>query len=1005
MEFPPLGATVARGEQLTAFGWALAGTGLKEISFWLGEKQIARAALGCPRPDVAAIHPEYPDSEHAGFEANLLLSTLGRNEVVAKFIANDGETATVPIPLTVVPDTSTEAHARSVAPRSPCKAMPPLQLMEDQNRVGPPPKRGVLAGSPAVLVRSREPAVPVETTPTEQQNRGSVICNADPVSDGVVTGWGCDITDPDRPAELIVAVDGRTVGRVACDQAREQAPEGLNGATSRLRGFRYEIPETFRDGQPHTIVLRDRNGFPVPFSAPDGSQETEFRFSLLRGSEIEGFVDGLVAGGIAGWAVRRDLATGHFSGGVELLVICNDEPIGRITADRFRPDVGEAKRCEPNVGFNFQPPPRFRTGRSFVFSFRVLPENTELHRSPFATSFPTIDMVSSLHALHEVAQKLCTEVWALERQVQQMISAGPYTVREYDGWARRCLTSLQAAVTMRRQEPPASVGRKAVKEPPTVSVVMPTFKPKLAELKAAVESVLAQSFRNWELLIVDDCSRSAELTAYLRAVAAADSRIKVMRHATNKGISAATNTAIAKASGDYVALFDHDDLLVDVALEVMVDAARRTGAALLYSDEDKIDEHGHFSEPHFKPDWNWRLLLGMNYLCHLTMVEGGVLREVGPLRSTLDGAQDHDLFLRVAEVLEPTRIHHVPEVLYHWRKSGSSTASSAKAKPYTVKAGIGAVREHLARRGFSGARVSAINGLTLYSVDWRFDEEPSVVVIIPFRDQAEVTRKCLDRLLANTDYGNFRIVLVDNWSQKPETQAFCAEVAASPGVSVMRVEEKFNFSRLNNQAVAANPAEYYVFLNNDVFATQRNWLRVMVDEALAEPKVGIVGPKLTYPNGTLQHGGIVLGVGGIAEHVFKGHGLNDPGYVGRAFVTQQYSAVTAACMLCRADVFAFIGGFDEIDLSVAFNDVDLCLKAGQAGYKVVWTAEVTAEHHESLSRGVDVELSSRARFFHEHQVMLKRWGQVLSNDPFYNKNFSRLGGMFKELLDPPQPLL
>jgi GT2 family glycosyltransferase len=849
----------------------------------------------------------------------------------------------------------------------------------------------------------KQKASPIAADEQRHQHAG-FIGRALPVSGAAVAGWSCDPTAPGQPVALSVVIDGAVIGEITCDEPLVDRPAALNGTAGEARGFHYEVAPEYRDGEQHAIAFRHSGGSAVMFSAPDGSQAATTAFSVQPGTEIEGFVDGLVAGGIAGWAVRRDLVNGKASGGVELLVTCDNEPIQRITADRFRPDVGAAKGCEPNVGFNFQPPPRFRTGTTHTFSFHAIPENTRLHNSPFVTSFPTLDTMSSLHALHELARTLCAEIWSMERKIHQMISIGPDTVTVYDGWARRNIAALGTAVAARRA-PSARTASRRNTAAPLVSVVMPTYRPDIGNLRAAIDSVRGQTFRNWELLIVDDSSRSAKLSAFLRDVVATDNRIRVMRHTINRGISAATNTAVATAVGEFVALLDHDDLLVDVALEVMVDAARRSGAELLYSDEDKIDERGNFSEPHFKPDFNWRLLLGMNYLCHLTMVNRQVLRKAGPMLSEFDGAQDHDLVLRLTEILDDKQIRHVPEVLYHWRKSAGSTAQSAGAKPYTVEAGIGAVRQHLRRRGFAEADVTSVNGLTMYSVDWRLKDEPSVVIVIPFRDQAEATKKCIDMLFANTAYRNFRVVLVDNWSTDPATLALCAEAAGRPGVSVMRFEEPFNYSRLNNLAVSAHKADCYVFLNNDVYITQLNWLRIMVDEVLADPKVGIVGTKLIYPNGTLQHAGVVLGVGGIADHVFKGQGQNEPGYVGRALLSQQYAAVTGAMMLCRADVFAAAGQFDEAELSIAFNDVDLCLKAGKAGYKVVWSADVIAEHHESLSRGLDESVPRRARFFHEHQIIMQRWGEVLSQDPFYNKNFSRQGGMFRELSDPalPQP--
>ncbi len=564
------------------------------------------------------------------------------------------------------------------------------------------------------------------------------------------------------------------------------------------------------------------------------------------------------------------------------------------------------------------------------------------------------------------------------------------TIGNYDNWARRYLARLRARIA---GAPPL------LDEPPLVSIIMPTYKTNLAHLTAAIESVQAQTYAHWELIIVDDGSAQRALTACLQNYEAKDKRITCIFKKNNCGISAATNIALRKAQGDYVVLFDHDDLLVEVALDAMVREAIRTGAKVIYSDEDKIDAFGVLSDPNFKPDWNYRLLLGINYICHLLMIERIFLRSTGLLRSEYDGAQDHDLLLRLSEKVSPEQIVHLPEVLYHWRKSISSTAASGEAKPYAVEAGRRAVADHLARCGerFRKSVVTPLNGTTTYSIAWNMSEQPSVTIIVPFKDQISTTRRCLKVLLANTVWDNWRVVLVDNGSATSEAEEFCQEAAKDEHVIIRRIDEPFNYSRLNNVAARENPADYYVFLNNDVFLEQPSWLRVMVDEVLANPKIGIVGTKLLYPNGTVQHAGVVLGVGGIADHAFRGIPADHPGYLYRAKCAQRYSAVTAACMLCRADVFMQVGGFDEQELTVAFNDIDLCLKAGAKGWQVVWTPMVIAEHHESLSRGDDYSREKTPRFFYENHVMLERWHSVIAADPFYNKNFSLHHGIFRDL--------
>jgi GT2 family glycosyltransferase len=823
-------------------------------------------------------------------------------------------------------------------------------------------------------------------------HRKRFVGYADPVNSATITGWAMEPDQSSGLTCLTARIDSTVVGTVECALPRGDLAE--MGFDNGKGGFEFAIPPAFLDGNSHVLVLLFTDGTPVGFANKRGETLGELRFRVDRSPEVDGNVDGVVGSGVRGWAIRKHNLTGEVEGSLTIQVTCDGNPIEEITANNLRMDVSQAKDCDPRVGFDFQIPPELRTGKSFTLHFQVMPGGKELPNSPITTSFPANDTISKLYELQSIVDDLCAKAWTVQRQIKQMLPSARYSVSNYDGWARLHIADLQARVKY----------LPTLDETPLVSIILPTFKPLLVYFIAAVESILNQTYRNWELIIVDDASRSKALTRCLAVYAGKDPRIKIIRHGRNRGISEATNTALDQATGAYIAFADHDDLLVDVAIEVMIREALRTEAKLLYSDEDKIDETGHFSEPHLKPDWNYRLMLGMNYVCHLVVVEATLLREVGRLDSACDGAQDHDLLLRLSEKVAASAIHHVPEMLYHWRKTTGSTASSGAAKPYAVQAGLQAIQSHLERRGFRDTEISPIGERTMYTLRWGLHEEPSVTVIIPFKDQAKITRRCLNSVLQNTDYANYRVVLVDNWSQTREAELFCEEAASLDRVTIRRIESKFNYSLLNNVAARENPAEFYVFLNNDVFLEQRDWLRVLLDEALADPKVGVVGAKLVYPNQTVQHAGIVLGVGGIADHVFRGIGKNEPGYVGRAWCAQQYSAVTAACMLCRAETFKSVGGFDERELAVAYNDVDLCLKAGQSGWRIIWTPALVAEHHESLSRGDDMAPAKQARFFFENQVMVRRWGGLINADPFYNRHFSRSDGMFNDLAAPEQGL-
>ena len=823
--------------------------------------------------------------------------------------------------------------------------------------------------------------------PLGSERRGGCI---DGVDDTVITGWAVDLTQPAVPAALLLLVDDEIVGSFSCTAARpDLSALAVPGAQL---GFRFALPAIALDGGGHRIRIRFRSG-EVLAHHRDGAMRDEITVQY-RTVLVHGRVDGMLGAAIRGWAFREDRSTGSRTGGVVLEVRANGLVLGPIPADQDRPDVAEAHGCAPHCGFSYAIPSLFRDGQPFELAFHAMPEATQLQGSPFRGEMIAQSNADRLFEMYARVEALCTQAYALKDELRQLVSADEYTLATYHGWAVIYYETLRARLLAERRSARYAELLGAVR--PTVSVVCAVYKPGLAEFAAAVESVRRQSWTGWELILVDDGSRSPALTALIDELCAADPRIRAVPHWKNQGISVATNTAIAAATGDWIALFDHDDLLVDVALEVMLLAARNTGARMLYSDEDKVDRFGYFCEPHFKTDWNYRLLLTNNYVCHFLMVDAAALREVGPLNPRYDGAQDQDLVLRLAERLDPAEIHHVPEVLYHWRKTAGSTASAAAAKPYAISAGRQVVLDHLQRRGLP-ATVEAVYGSTVYDVRWNFLAEPTVTILIPFKDQLDLTRTCVDRVLALTGYAAYQVVLIDNWSVDPDTQAWLSQIGADSRVRVIRREEPFNFSALNNRVVEQIECDFLLFLNNDVHVQQADWLRLMVDEALADPHVGIVGAKLIYPNQGVQHGGVVLGVGGIAGHAFRALPKDERGYANRAVCAQDISAVTAACMLCRTDAFRAVGMFDETHLPVAFNDVDLCLRIGRAGYRVVMAPAVVAIHHESISRGSDFAPHHLPRFYGENQVMMDRWAALIRSDPFYNPHFSHEGGMFDTL--------
>ena len=827
------------------------------------------------------------------------------------------------------------------------------------------------------------------------------------------SGWAVDARPGGEVVRLHVLVDHQEVGTILCDRRRDDLRAVLGHPTG-LLGFSFTVPDRFVDGEMHALAFRFTDRSVVPFLDPAYPEERpeEREFVLHRVYEFSSFIDGMKQGALRGWVQRIDADTRARSGGCHVLVTSNGARIAQVKADRYRGDVAAALGGDPNCGFEIILPQQFRRGGAQTLRFVVTPDNYELAGSPLTTLLVDDALEARLLDMQDMVDRLYGDITRLRTSIADAMPTATYSLGDYDRWARRYYDRLRARVAEARErsrlqaaeEPASGLAAPGEVAQPLVSILCPTYRPMLSDFVAAVDSVLAQTYRHWELIIVDDGGRAPEITACIEGYCVADARIRCITLMQNSGISAATNAGLQAATGAYVAFFDHDDLLVDVAIEVMVGAAAATGARVLYSDEDKVDQAGYFLEPNLKPDWNYRYVLGCNYVCHLLFVEAATLAEIGPLRAQYDGAQDHDLILRLSEAVPATAIRHVPEVLYHWRKTPNSTAVDVSKKDYAISAGVRCVSDHLRRRGIA-AKVTPIRGLTLYGIKWLERSQPSVCIIIPFKDQIRTTQRCLDAVLAHTRYRNFEIILVDNWSVTAEALDFGKRLARRGRVKVITVQEEFNFSRLNNIAARETQADFLFFMNNDLFVSDPSWLATIVAEAQASPEVAIVGGKFLYPNDTIQHAGVVVGPDGVAAHAHRGLPDTDYGYIGRAMLSHEVSAVTAAGMLIRSEVFREIGGFDEDQLKIAYNDIDLCLKARMAGWRVIWCAEFVAAHHESLSRGSDDQPAHEARFFRETQVMLKRWSDVpmFRRDPFYSPFFTVGRQPFFDLVDPALP--
>jgi len=538
---------------------------------------------------------------------------------------------------------------------------------------------------------------------------------------------------------------------------------------------------------------------------------------------------------------------------------------------------------------------------------------------------------------------------------------------EYQKWLEERRPSKEDLVAARDEA-------RAFAYRPLISIITPVFNTPALWLEKAVESVLCQAYENWELVLIDDGSTLPETVEFVATIARRDTRILVVKRETTGGISAASNSGLERCKGEWVSLLDHDDVLEpDALFEVVKYLQSNANIDLIFSDEDKITEEG-LAAPQFKPDWSPDFLLSYNYLCHFTTIRREIVERAGRFRPEFDGAQDYDLFLRVSELT--TRFHHLPRILYHWRRSETSTSDNIRRKPQALEAGRRAVENHLLRRGERG-HVTVDWQTHAYWVKRELRETRRISIIIATRDRIDLLSRCIASITSKTSYPNYEIIVVDNESKSEEAREYFRNFEHR----LLQFHGPFNFSALNNLAVEQSDAPWLLFLNNDVEVIESEWLTVMA-EHVQRPEVGAVGARLLYPNDTVQHAGVVLGVGGIADHAFRHFPADSPGVSRQLQVTRNYSSVTGACLLTRREVFEEVGGFDEEQLPVTFNDVDLCLKMRRAGYLIVYTPFAKLYHHESASRRRSVEAL-------ETEVIRERWPEYLERDPYYNPNLSR----------------
>ena len=489
---------------------------------------------------------------------------------------------------------------------------------------------------------------------------------------------------------------------------------------------------------------------------------------------------------------------------------------------------------------------------------------------------------------------------------------------------------------------------------PLISILMPSYNTPELWLRCAIESVLQQLYPYWELCIADDASTKKHVRAILEEYQEKDERIKVVFRTSNGHISTASNSALDIAKGEWIALLDHDDELAKHALYLVAhEINQHPETMFIYSDEDKIDKESKRYDPYFKPDWNPDLFLSYNYVTHLAVYEASLLKKLGGFRQGYEGSQDYDLALRFTENISANNIRHLPYILYHWRSIVGSAAMGHYAKDYAAKAGLRAIRDHLERLNIK-AQVSLIPNLgTMLRVSYALPKQkPLVSIIIPTRNHHEMLKACLESIWENTNYPNYEIIIADNQSSEVDALDYFEELAKENRAKILQYKFPFNYSGINNFAARVANGEVLCFLNNDIKIINKEWLKEMVSHAL-RPEIGAVGAKLLYPDDTVQHGGVLLGVGGVAGHAHKYFHASDNGYFCRASLIQNFSAVTAACLVVTKKLYDEVGGFDEENLTIAFNDVDFCLRLHEAGYRNIWTPYALLYHYESKSRGYE----------------------------------------------------
>lgn len=529
---------------------------------------------------------------------------------------------------------------------------------------------------------------------------------------------------------------------------------------------------------------------------------------------------------------------------------------------------------------------------------------------------------------------------------------------------------------------------EALKYQPLVSIIMPVYNTPELFLREAINSVIAQVYKNWELCIADDASTLPYVKQILEEYLAKDHRIKVAFRNENGHIAACSNTALNLATGEFISFLDHDDVLTPDALyETVLLLNCHPEADMIYSDEDKLDEQGQRTQPYFKPDWSPDLFLSQMYTCHFSVYRRSLVTQLGGFRLAYAGCQDYDLALRLTE--KTNKIFHIPKILYHWRIHPKSAASGISAKPYVYELIEKLLAETISRRGENGRIIEVPGFPGNYTIRYSIQTYKKVSIIIPTKNLGKVLNQCLKSIFEKSTYPTYEVVVINNGSDEAEAASVISfwQIQEPKRFKCYDLDIPFNYSKINNYAVSKSQGDYLLFLNNDTEVITPDWIEGMVEQA-QRSSIGAVGALLLYPDGLIQHAGVVLGIGEVAGHTHHGFDSKHPGYFGKIILANNYSAVTGACLMCRREVFDEVGGFDE-QIAVAYNDVDLCLKMRQHGYYNIYLPHVVLYHYESKTRGYDDTPEKRDRSRQEAKIIHERWGEVIENDPCYNPNLTK----------------